>query len=428
MSLINQMLRDLEQRRKREASTRAEVTAVTIAGKRRWPWFAGGLVLAALGGAVLVSMFSAPPKSADPQPVAVHQEKVAAPRAAVPQQNDAQGDNALLSLQASESDRELRLVLELRHAVDWQIVRSDPRSVTVAVPLAIHTTLDSGSLKWLDHWRQVEGDDGNTLIFTATTDMTWNVFHLAGDSQHGWRMVIQGLVVENVTPASEPEETIEPPQAVTEPLVPVPLPAEEQPTGTLKKEVAPRDQLWSAAQQARQKGDFSEATRLLIELVALAPDDREGRFELIKVLLQQRTMEHALQVAEQGRQRQPDEPLWLILKARLLAETDQLAEALFTLDVEPVPAVNQSPEFYALKAALLQQATRYEDALLIYQQLCGVFPRQAQWWFGRAVTANQLGDQRQARDSFKQALALPGLDAQLQHYATQQLQRLGGGN
>ena len=428
MSLINQMLRDLEQRRKREALTRAEVSAVTIAGKRRWPWFAGGLVLAALGGAVLVSMFSAPPKSADPRPVAVRQEKVAAPRAAVPQQNDEHVNNALLSLQASESDRELRLVLELRHAVDWQIVRSDPRSVTVAVPLAIHTTLDSGSLKWLDHWRQVEGDDGNTLIFTATTDMTWNVFHLAGDSQHGWRMVIQGIVVENVPPASEPKETIEPPQAVTEPLVPVPVPAAEPPTGTLKKEVAPRDQLWSAAQQARQKGDFSEATRLLTELVALAPDDREGRFELIKVLLQQRTMEHALQVAEQGRQRQPDEPLWLILKARLLAETDQLAEALFTLDVESVPAVNQSPEFYALKAALLQQATRYEDALLIYQQLCGAFPRQAQWWFGRAVTANQLGDQRQARDSFKQALALPGLDAQLQHYATQQLQRLGGGN
>ena len=428
MSLINQMLRDLEQRRQKEASTSAEVTAVTITGKRRWPWFVGGCVLAALGGAAVVGMFSAAPDLSDTQAMVGHQEKVATPPTAVSQDSDEHANNALLSVQASETDQELRIVLELRHAVDWQVVRSDPRSLTVAVPLAFHTTLDTGSLKWLDHWRQVETDDGNALIFTAAADMAWNVFHLAGDSQHGWRMVIQGTVVENVSPASEPGETIEPSQAMAEPLVPVPMPAAEQSTGTLKKEVAPRDQLWSAAQQARQNGDFSEATRLLTELVALAPDDREGRFALIKVLLQQRTMEHALQVAEQGRQRQPDEPLWLILKARLLAETDQLAKALATLDVDTAPAVNQSPEFYALKAALLQQAMRYEDALPIYQQLCGAFPRQAQWWFGRAVTADQVGDQRQARDSFRQALALPGLDAQLQDYATQQLQRLGGGN
>lgn len=427
MSLINQMLRDLEERRKKEASSTADITAVSVARKPRWPWFVAGMVLIASGGVALMGSFSSSPDSVEPQPVVVSSAEKTPPAASVPQDVVEPPTNAVLSLQASETDRELRIVVELRQPVDWQIVRSEPRSVAVAVPLEVHTTLNAGTLHWLDHWRQVKTNDSHELIFSASGDMSWNVFSLAGDGQHGWRLVIQGTVLDDMAPSrmAEPEAA---PQPVAEVVEPPPAPSSQQPTGTLKKQVSPRDQLWSAAQQARQQGDLSEAIRLLTELVELVPDDRDGRFELIKVLLQQRNAEQALQVADSGHQQQPDEPLWLILKARLLAETDQLAEALYALEVDPAPAVSQSPEFYALKAALLQKATRYQDALPIYQLLCGAFPQQPQWWFGRAVTADQVGDQQQARDSFRQALALPGLEAQLQQYATQQLQRLGDGN
>ncbi|WP_321530195.1 tetratricopeptide repeat protein [uncultured Desulfuromonas sp.] len=430
MSLINQMLRDLEERRQKEASNTASITAVSVTRKRRWPWFVAGVALIAGGGVALIGSLSPSPDSVESQPVVVSHTDTTAPVAVVPHEVVEPPTNAVLSLLASETDRELRIVMELRQPVDWHVVQSDPRSVAVAVPLAVHATLNTGSLHWLDHWRQIKTGSTNELIFSASGDMTWNVFSLAGDSQHGWRLVIQGRVEENVTSSAHMQESAPTPQPVAQPVAPKPqpAPAAQHATGTLKKQVTPREQLWSAAQQARQQGNLPEATRVLGELVNVAPDDRNGRFELIKVLLQQRNAEQALQVAESGRQRQPEEPLWLILKARLLAETDQLAEALYALDVDPAPAVSQSPEFYALKAALLQKATRYQDALPIYQHLCGAFPQQPQWWFGRAVTADQVGDQQQARDSFRQALALPGLETQLQLYATQQLQRLGDGN
>jgi|GEM_PF-2494036 len=430
MSLINQMLRDLEERRKKEVSSNTNVTAVNVVRKRRWPWFVAGVALIAGGGVALMSNLSSSPDSVKPQSALVSPADTTVPVVAVPQAVVEPPANAVLSLQASETDQELRIVVELRQPVDWTVVRSDPRSIAVAVPLAVQATLNAGALHWLDHWRQVKTDDSYELIFSASGEMTWNVFNLASDSQHGWRLVIQGRVVENVTSSSYMQEAAPAPQPVAQPVAPKPQPAPttQRATGTLKKQVTPREQLWSGAQQARQQGDLSEATRLLSELVELVPDDRDGRFELIKVLLQQRNAEQALQVADSGHQQQPDEPLWLILKARLLAETDQLAEALYALDVDPAPAVSQSPEFYALKAALLQKATRYQDALPIYQLLCGAFPQQPQWWFGRAVTADQVGDQQQARDSFRQALALPGLETQLQQYATQQLQRLGDGN
>jgi len=431
MSLINQMLRDLEERRRKETTRSTDITAVSLTKKRRWPWLVAVLVALVVGGGVLSFWpFSETADTPAPHVAAIQTEKKTPAGPAV-STADETPTNGLLSLQASETDQELRIVLELRQAIAWHIVRSDPRTITVAVPMALHATLDTAPLQWLDHWRQAERGGNNELIFTASTDMIWNVFSLAADGQHGWRMVIQGSIVAQPQPKPQPEQQAQPAAGKTSDTIEEPVAAEAvKPTvtGTLKKEVAPRDRLWDEARLARQKGELGEAVRALNELLVVAPEDREGRFELIRVLLDLKNVEQALRVAEQGAQQQAAEPLWLILKARLLAESDQLFEALQALDVDTPPAISQSPEFYALKAALLQRAARYQDALPVYQHLCATFPQQAQWWFGRAVTADQVGNQTEARQSFRQALALPGLDPQLQQYATQQLQRLGDGD
>nr|WP_320049034.1 tetratricopeptide repeat protein [uncultured Desulfuromonas sp.] len=429
MSLINQMLRDLEERRRKEAPQGADVAAVTVPRKRRPLGMITAIVLAALAGGVLLWWVMAPPRTR-PQPVAHTVQDTLPPIAAeIKPANPVH----LLSMRGSERGRELRIVLELSEAVAWGIIGQDAHSLTLTLPVAVQTTLDSQALTLLSSWRVVPRQGNSELAFLADREMRWNVFALDTDSQHGWRLVVEGnatdeaevadLVVPVIPAEDHAAETVlnevVPKSTVTE------MSSQQAAQSEVKKQLTPRDQLWHQAQAAVQEKDLENAARLLTELVTVDPEDRQGRLELTRILLQQGDAQQALVVAEQGHRIQPAEPLWLIFKARLLAEANQLPQALDALTVENPPSVRQNPKFYALKAALLQRAARYDEALLEYRQLCGVFPQQAQWWLGRAVSAEQLAMRDEARQSFKRALALPGLEASLQQYAVQQLTRLG---
>ena len=429
MSLINQMLRDLEDRRRKEAPQGADVAAVTVQRKRRPLAMITAIILAALAGGVLLWWFMATPRTRL-QPVAnTVQDTLPRIAAEIKPATSAH----LLSMRGSESGRELRIVLELSEAVTWGIVGQDAHSLTLTLPVAVQTTLDSQTLTLLSSWRVAQRQGNSELAFLADREMRWNVFALNADSQHGWRLVVEG----NATDKADVAEVVAPgvptQEHAAEPLLNEVLPKatvaampSQQAVGSeVKKQLTPRDQLWHQSQAAVQEKDLENAVRLLTELVAVAPEDRQGRLELIRILLQQGDAQQALVVAEQGHRIQATEPLWLIFKARLLAEANQLPQALDALRGENPPSVRQSPKFYALKAALLQRAARYDEALSEYRQLCTVFPQQAQWWLGRAVSAEQLAMRDEARQSFKRALALPGLEASLQQYAAQQLTRLG---
>jgi Flp pilus assembly protein TadD len=418
MSLINQMLRDLEERRRKEAPETSQVSVVIPSTKRRWPWLVVGV--AVIGAAVAVWQW--PERSLPvPKPVVVAAMEPVAEGVAEPAPvGQPVVDNAqLVSVQASETSEQFRVVFELSRSVDWRVAATAAQAMTLAVPVDGVPSSQSDTLTLLAGWNSRPQDGGSELELTATAPVAWKVFSLDADDHHGWRMVVQGRRLQPQPVVQIEKAPVAPPTEVT------PKPVEESAPPVVRKQLSARDQLWAQAQQFRQQGELVRAAAALDQLLVVQPEDREARLALIKVLLQQRQQDQALRVASAGREQQPDDTLWLILRARLLAETDQLAEALYELDVEQAPTVAASPEFYALKAALLQRAMRFDEALPIYQLLCEAFPQQAPWWFGRAVTASQLGDRDQARDSFKRALNLPGLEMSLKQYATQQLQRLG---
>ena len=418
MSLMNQWLRDLKALRRNEAPATSQVNVVIPPTKRRWPWLVVGV--AVIGTAVAAWQW---PELSLPEPkpvVVAAMEPVAEGVAEPASESEPIADNAqVVSVQASETAEQFRVVFELSRSVDWRVAATAAQAMTLAVPVDGVPSSQLDTLTLLAGWKSRPQGGGSELELTATAPVVWKVFSLDADDHHGWRMVVQGRRLHPQPVALVEKEPVAPPEEVT------PKPVEESAPPVVRKQLSPRDQLWAQAQQFRQQGELVRAAAALDQLLVVQPEDREARLALIKTLLQQNQQEQALRVASAGREQQPDDTLWLVLKARLLAETDQLAEALNELDVEQAPPVTASPEFYALKAALLQRAMRFDEALPIYRVLCEAFPQQAPWWFGRAVTASQLGDRVQARDSFKRALNLPGLEMSLKQYATQQLQRLG---
>jgi MSHA biogenesis protein MshN len=99
-------------------------------------------------------------------------------------------------------------------------------------------------------------------------------------------------------------------------------------------------------------------------------------------------------------------------------------EAIKVLRAQPVPAIDQDLEYYALLAALLQETGQFAAAAQAYAGLLKLRPETAIWWFGLGVSMDQTGDFDQARNAYRKALALPGLSADVQKYVQSRLQVL----
>ena len=112
------------------------------------------------------------------------------------------------------------------------------------------------------------------------------------------------------------------------------------------------------------------------------------------------------------------------LKAHALLGLGRQQQALTLLDENPPPVAGHT-QFHSLRAGLLQQAQRYEDAMLIYAELVEANPQRGEWWAGLGITLDQTGRKSSALRAYQQALVDPALSQQLAGYAEQRLAAIG---
>ncbi|MCD6525964.1 MAG: tetratricopeptide repeat protein [Desulfuromonas sp.] len=451
MSLINQMLKDLEQRRQHEKPQVAAVTAVsagTGAKKLRLlPWLVGVVVITMVAGSVywwsgqllgqtislktgalLKPELAVEPLAepgVEPEPVTIPSDPV-----------------VLVASRLSEESSQLRLVLEFnRQATVIRLASSSARQLQLQINADISVSLSHNLGTLIDGLSVVASEKANLLLLNTTQEMTWQQFVLPADSGHGWRLVLQAIVVPQTerSPAVAEQQTVELEAVASKqlndsavvqadviehaPLAPAVV-AVKQPLTTVKQQWV---RLQKQATLARQQGRWVDAQQLLQQLLTLDEQSAVVRRELVTVLVQQQRLSQAIDVAEQGRQQnsgQQEQLSWLMLEARLLAETGQTEQALTLLHQQSAPTLSGTPDYYALQAVLLQKVGDYQQAAQRYQALCTGFPRHGEWWLGWAVSEAQLGHRSQAIRYFEQALATGGLSIRLQQYAAEQLGRL----
>lgn len=450
MSLINQMLKDLEQRRQPDRPQRASVAAVpggTGKSSRRRGWLGViAVTLLAGGGAAGWWLWSAksvavesasvtagqPAVTVELPPVEVAVQSVTpqlepepvlpAVAPAVPYQ--------LLTAQLSEQRQQLRLVLEFDRRIEYQLPQQTARQLRLQFPaiqrrLALPTV--TGTL--LDeplHWQDSEAGAELSLLTQEAVD--WQIFVLPADDRYGWRLVVQAAAVPAETPVvpTPPAPPAASPEVDRE-VAPV-VAAELEKSVAVKRpvDVAARRQelLRQQLAAARRRGDAAETAAVLEQLLQLDPAQAVLRHELVSLRVAQQQWPQALALAEQGAQHHPDQLEWVTLQARLLAERGDVDQALSRLAERQAPSLAVMPEYYALQAHLLQKSGDFERSAQIYQALCRTFPQQGQWWIGWAVSEAQRGDRTAAIRYFEQALTAPGLSPALQQYATAQLGRL----
>ncbi len=170
-----------------------------------------------------------------------------------------------------------------------------------------------------------------------------------------------------------------------------------------------------------RQGKTSEGYRMLVDFLAQAEVDSKSRAVLVNyLLLQNRLAEAGDMLLAAPVETDPD---WRQLKARWLVANDRASEAIVLLE-RVRPDVATYSDYHALLASYYQQAGQAEQAATVYRDLLAHDEGVADWWAGLGLALDRTLSFQEARAAYQRALTLPGLSAQLREFIAGRLAQI----
>jgi tetratricopeptide (TPR) repeat protein len=179
-------------------------------------------------------------------------------------------------------------------------------------------------------------------------------------------------------------------------------------------------------QQALQQwngGQQLAALQMLDTFTFNFPEAHQSREMLAKLLIQQGEPERAMQVVDLGLTIAPRRNGYKKVKARLLLNQAQAAEAVALLS-SGAPVVSDDTEYHDLLATGLLSSAAYEQAIITYQSLLAIDERPGRWWYGLAASFDGQRRSQDAAQAYEQALRREDLSAALRQGSQQRLQAI----
>ena len=177
------------------------------------------------------------------------------------------------------------------------------------------------------------------------------------------------------------------------------------------------------AEQAMAKGDLPKARESFSALLQATPLDHQAREKLAGLLFGAGDDAGARRVLEQGVALAPGYANYRLLLARMEMSAGQKSRALARLrDCEP--EVRSNLDFYATRAALAQELGDYPLAASSYQRLTLQQPAEGRWWLGLGISYEKAGRPQAALDAYRRAEMSAGLSAPSREFVRQRRIRL----
>lgn len=199
----------------------------------------------------------------------------------------------------------------------------------------------------------------------------------------------------------------------------------DSPTASIKKMHlgVPLEEEYRDAMQISHDGRTNQSIIMLTEILAKDPEYYPARESLATLLVEQGNTEKALGVIKTGLQQRPFYPPYIQLKAKILVDQKKVAQALNLLQIAP-PALKDYPDYHAFIAALYQRSGKPVLAQQIYEDLLELQPTNGIWWMGLAIAYESLGNLNQATNAFLKAINSDNLDPESKAYAESRVKSL----
>lgn len=157
------------------------------------------------------------------------------------------------------------------------------------------------------------------------------------------------------------------------------------------------------ATTAMAKGQLRDAQDNYYQVLAHDPYNQGAREQLAGLLYGEGRLTEARQLLEEGIRLDPHQADFRLLLARLAISEGQQQQALGWLSgYQPDLASNM--DYYATWAGLTQELGQNADAAALYVKLLRQQPDQGRWWLGLGVAEDGQGHSQRALDAYRNAL------------------------
>ena len=176
------------------------------------------------------------------------------------------------------------------------------------------------------------------------------------------------------------------------------------------------------AEQAIERNDIFKAESLFEEVLLVMPEHETARKQLAALWYGRKSYQDAVNLLSQGIALAPQSEEMRLMTARIYYEQSQPRQAYNALS-----PLNKSKniEVQTLLANTAADLSEHDNAIIAYQKLITLEPHVGRWWLGSAVSLDSLGKFVLARDAYKQAIACNNLSNSAMQFARQRLIELG---
>lgn len=176
---------------------------------------------------------------------------------------------------------------------------------------------------------------------------------------------------------------------------------------------------YRAGSAALERGNLADAQARFDEALAFAADHVAARQSLLGLMLEAKRFSDAEALLLDGLDHVRYAPFALVA-ARLQAERGDIVSAITTLESHENDARGNA-EYLAMLAGMLQRAGRHAEAVDRYAQAIAVGNPRAVWHMGRAISLRELGRPAESRAAFQQSLETGSLTPEVQAYVERQI-------
>lgn len=403
MSVINQVLLDLEKRRASSAERGVFPSHVRALpeGERapRWWWVVAGSFAAALVFAsawALLSGFDVtgrrPPAPITPLSTEVAIEKVVAASAGVTVRPHAEEENvqpaSRLSLELSNPPS----AAALQHAgAPARAETSTPEAGTPRTPLSAARVI------------------GRANVEPAAR----------GESPTAREEAVPSAARPMATKATTVVAAAKPPAGATAAVV-------QQEIQKQVRQPTPREQAeneYRKATASLHQGRLADAQEGFQAALDLHPGHHGARQALVGLLLEGRKLGEVERVLQEGVGLAPAQIGFATTLARLQVDRGDNATAIATLQ-KSLDYAQGSPDYLAFLAALLQRAQRHNEAIEQFQAALRLRPASGVWLLGLGMSLQALNRTAEAQEAYQRAKATNSLNPELAAFADQRLRQL----
>lgn len=403
MSLINSMLKDLENRN--QSTTRIPMIGLTNPKETSKQSYTLYLALAGITiASMALTSFILTTKTDEKEALLPPLAAVAKSSQSIANQNPTWVQPVdITNMAINQVDDATAITIALSHAALYAVF-NDTKANTVSI-IFYNSTFKS----------IVPGVDPYT---TAVNDI--RTINENGDTKIQFKMA-KGASVRDVHLATVNAQ----PQLVIL-LNPAPKAAPLQTQNTIVKSPANTSSLSAAMQAvttAIETKDYDKAKGLLSRLLISYPTDQTARTTLVTLLINEKHYKEAISLLDQGLHLDTNWPGFIELKARIFALQGNQKAALQVLSTT-APSLEDHTSYYALMAAMSESLHQYKNAVEIYRQLLNVDSQNAQWWLGFGVSLDKNHQTSDAAYAYERALKSGSISFSTAQFIRNRLQTL----